>query len=312
MKNAFIFIVALLVIFVLCGCACQHDWIEANCDMPKTCSICEAVEGEPLTHAWIEATCNEAKTCSLCKTADGKPIGHKPGDWVPEKTDYVTATESFIKSCTVCGNSIDSMEQPISLIQNDKFLINTDEFVERLNLIYDQADRSDLKAEYFENEYNELMISILRDDTVILLIYITGTEMDPASVALSDLLPLTYEHTDKRMICYFFAFIPYTSLNNGGSTENLLNLFNDYTLYEDALFGPMMACDPALSFDDASATINNAWTETHNFLVFSGEDLIHNTPCGELYIKFINTFLTNGMVQTIIFPSELYWTKSAN
>lgn len=42
---------------------CFHEWDEASCTVPKTCSICRATEGEPLGHepgSWqtvTETTC---------------------------------------------------------------------------------------------------------------------------------------------------------------------------------------------------------------------------------------------------------------
>ena len=32
-----------------------HDWVEATCTEPKTCSVCGATEGDPLGHNWAEA-----------------------------------------------------------------------------------------------------------------------------------------------------------------------------------------------------------------------------------------------------------------
>lgn len=50
---------------------CPHDWIEATCTNPKTCSICGQTEGEPLGHTWIEATKYTPKTCSICGREEG-------------------------------------------------------------------------------------------------------------------------------------------------------------------------------------------------------------------------------------------------
>ena len=32
---------------------CNHEWIDATCESPKTCSKCEAVEGEKLSHVEV-------------------------------------------------------------------------------------------------------------------------------------------------------------------------------------------------------------------------------------------------------------------
>ena len=56
--------------------------MDANCESPRTCSLCKKTEGEPLQHEYDEeiltnATCNtsgEKKlTCSLCKNSHKEP-----------------------------------------------------------------------------------------------------------------------------------------------------------------------------------------------------------------------------------------------
>lgn len=70
----------------------EHVWEEANCTEAKNCSVCEMTDGEPLGHSWIEATCTEAKTCSVCGTTEGAPLGHS----------WLDATCTEPKTCSVC------------------------------------------------------------------------------------------------------------------------------------------------------------------------------------------------------------------
>ena len=79
----------------LTGCGHEHNWAEATCTEPKTCTECGKTEGEPLGHKWKEATCTEAKTCSVCGETEGEPLGHK---W-----KEATCTEA--KTCSVCGET---------------------------------------------------------------------------------------------------------------------------------------------------------------------------------------------------------------
>ena len=78
---------------LLAGCGCNHEWIEATCTEPKTCSVCGETEGAPLGHTWSEATCTEPKTCALCGITSGRANGH----------DWESATASRPKKCRVCG-----------------------------------------------------------------------------------------------------------------------------------------------------------------------------------------------------------------
>lgn len=69
-----------------------HQWEEATCTEPKTCSVCGKTEGEALGHKWKKATCEEPKICSVCGETEGEALGHK---WKP-----ATCTEP--KTCSVC------------------------------------------------------------------------------------------------------------------------------------------------------------------------------------------------------------------
>jgi len=63
-KTCFALLFALLLIFTLGGCRkkCTHIWQEATCTSPKTCQICQATEGAPLSHIYFETVVTEA-TC---------------------------------------------------------------------------------------------------------------------------------------------------------------------------------------------------------------------------------------------------------
>ncbi len=53
----------------------NHDWVDATCTMPKTCTICGAIEGKPLGHIWPDIVCTEPKICTICG-ADGGIVAH--------------------------------------------------------------------------------------------------------------------------------------------------------------------------------------------------------------------------------------------
>lgn len=49
----------------------QHEWMEARCVNPKTCSICGRTEGDLGKHDFAPATCITPKTCTVCGTQVG-------------------------------------------------------------------------------------------------------------------------------------------------------------------------------------------------------------------------------------------------
>ena len=109
----------LFFIMFLSGCGCKHEWVEATCTAPKTCSVCGETTGETLTHEWIEATCTDAKACKTCGITEGVALGHAWTDATCEKpktcerceeTDglalghtFSEATCTEAKTCKLCG-----------------------------------------------------------------------------------------------------------------------------------------------------------------------------------------------------------------
>lgn len=75
---------------------CFHNWKEATCTEPETCTICGKTMGEPLGHDWDRATCTQPKTCKRCGETMGSAVGH---EWIPE-------TETTPKICSRCGEMV--------------------------------------------------------------------------------------------------------------------------------------------------------------------------------------------------------------
>ncbi len=105
----YLIIVLMLVLTVLsfasCGCdgcngednsgECNHIWQNADCDTPKTCSVCGQTKGEAVGHSWVNADCDTPKTCSVCGQTEGEALGHS---WVNADCDTP-------KTCSVCGQT---------------------------------------------------------------------------------------------------------------------------------------------------------------------------------------------------------------
>ena len=68
----------------------EHEWVDATCTAPKTCSECSATEGKKLGHDMAEATCTAPATCKRgCGYTEGEANGHSNKDG----------------KCTVCGEN---------------------------------------------------------------------------------------------------------------------------------------------------------------------------------------------------------------
>ena len=75
-----------------CACGCNHQWQDATCTAPKTCTACGETEGSPAGHSWADATCAAPKTCTVCSVTEGNTLAHTWAD----------ATCDAPKTCTVC------------------------------------------------------------------------------------------------------------------------------------------------------------------------------------------------------------------
>ncbi len=53
---------------------CAHAWQDATCDAPKTCTLCQATEGEALTHDMAPANHQAPSTCRLCDHTEGEAL----------------------------------------------------------------------------------------------------------------------------------------------------------------------------------------------------------------------------------------------
>lgn len=93
MKNIRILIAGLLLCMLLAACGHQHVWLDATCQVPKTCADCGETEGIATEHVWKDATCQAPKTCADCGETEGVAGEHV----------WNAATCQTPKTCTVCG-----------------------------------------------------------------------------------------------------------------------------------------------------------------------------------------------------------------
>lgn len=80
-----------------------------------TCTVCqhtktEKIEKEPHEHNWIDATCTSPKTCSKCNATEGEVLAHTPSAAVEENrvdsTCKVAGSFDLMVYCSVCQTEI--------------------------------------------------------------------------------------------------------------------------------------------------------------------------------------------------------------
>ena len=94
MKKCFLLLLlAVVPVFLLTACGCEHTWADATCLAPRTCTQCNKTEGETGDHTWEAATCVAPKTCTVCSATEGDVVDHV----------WQEATCMALKTCTVCS-----------------------------------------------------------------------------------------------------------------------------------------------------------------------------------------------------------------
>ena len=106
---------------LLTGCGCEHEWVNASCTAPQTCSVCRTTEGTLADHSWNAATCTTPKMCAFCGETEGEALGHKWEDAACTRPmvcsfcaeiagnalghDWKNATCTSPSTCQTCGTT---------------------------------------------------------------------------------------------------------------------------------------------------------------------------------------------------------------
>lgn len=96
-KTLFVILMGVFSLTLFSGCCREHQWTDATCDAPRTCSECGKTEGEKLEHQWTDVTCSAPKTCKLCGTTEGEALPH---------TEGTPANYQSGPICSVCGQEM--------------------------------------------------------------------------------------------------------------------------------------------------------------------------------------------------------------
>lgn len=139
-KNKILSLLCLMMLVsLLTGCSCEHQWQSATCLAPRTCTLCGTTEGKTRSHDWGSTACNAPAPCTVCGTMEGIELTH---EWRDD-----------CKICIHCGQD----ERPA----DDRFM---DALSAGLTARYalEKEDRkaevvtADDWAEYFDAEYEQI------------------------------------------------------------------------------------------------------------------------------------------------------------
>lgn len=81
---------------------CDHEWQDADCVNPLTCTRCGETAGTPWGHQWRDATCTEPKTCTICNETEGDPEEHLYNADVLEDASC-QGDGTMRRACVKCG-----------------------------------------------------------------------------------------------------------------------------------------------------------------------------------------------------------------
>lgn len=233
----------LLPVLVLTGCGCDHEWDDATCTEPKTCSKCGETEGEALGHTWSEADCEHPKTCAVCGLTEGVPLGHTEGSWETVETDLVNATETVKKICTVCSAELDKKTTALDqLHDNEIFLFSPNQFARRLDEKFDELVGNHLSAASGSSE-----------DTILCGIFLDEEKVGVFMFADNDDVITTSQRKDA---CF----------------NKILGTVEGSDYIARVLVAFIETCDPSLSFSEVkemASDLNYDGTITKNGLTYS-------------------------------------------
>ena len=148
-----------------------HDWKDATCTEPKTCSGCGETEGEALGHDWADATCTEPKTCTRCGETEGEALGH----------DWAEATLTEPKTCTKCGAT---EGEPLSTADIAATVIEDEKYFED-GAFCPKLYAEELGFKWYGDYDDEVDLAIVVDD-VTYFVWFTSSSTSTCNVVYTD------------------------------------------------------------------------------------------------------------------------------
>ena len=89
MKKFILLTLVVAMVFSMTACGCNHQWAEATCTTPKTCTICGETEGQPHEHT--------------------------PGELTVTSVDTAALTVNYVLPCADCGYEIETKTSSTSV-----------------------------------------------------------------------------------------------------------------------------------------------------------------------------------------------------
>ena len=96
-----------------------HKFADATCTVAKTCTVCNATEGEALGHKFADATCTAAKTCTVCNATEGEALGHNFGEWITVKEPSLAEEGLAERDCATCGEKESKAIEKLAYLLGD-------------------------------------------------------------------------------------------------------------------------------------------------------------------------------------------------
>lgn len=107
MKRLISFALVLAFIFSMAACGCKHEWQEATCTAPKTCSLCDETEGEV--------------------------AGHQPSAQTVANVDPANLSMTLETACAQCGEVLESTTSATGVAPvGSVFAVSADEWYDCL------------------------------------------------------------------------------------------------------------------------------------------------------------------------------------
>ncbi len=107
MKRLISFALVLAFVFSMAACGCKHEWQDATCTAPKTCSLCGETEGEA--------------------------AGHQPGKQTVADVDPAHLSMTLETACAQCGEVLESATSATGVAPvGSVFAVSADEWYDCL------------------------------------------------------------------------------------------------------------------------------------------------------------------------------------